>query len=212
LKIESVDGITRSTSEGLFANQKLRDAAFGEDVLGRGFNSVVVEFEDQKAAVLRVRQRHEPRERALADVRDEIVSELTAEKAAAAIEVAAADGLARLEAGDSVSSVAAAVGAEWQTVPRALRGQSGVPVEVLDKAFSLPFDPEGSGRVVSSVNLPDGQALLTVTRVVDGDIEAMTSEEVNALARYVKSRNSSLEFAGLYETVEKTAGVTRLDR
>ncbi len=212
LQIQSQDGVTRSIGEGLFSNEKLREAAFGNDVLTRGFNSAVVELDDTQAVVLRVRTRHEPRERALEEVREEIVGTLTREKARAAIEEAATDGLARLEAGESAGQVANALGAQWQTASRATRSQADVPREVLEKAFAMPFDRQTEERSVASVDLPDGRALVTVTEVIDGDLEAMTTEEVDGLWRYVKSRSSDLEFTGLFRTVEKNEGVTRADR
>ena len=212
LKIESQDGVTKDAGEGLFANEKLREAAFGGDVLTRGFNSAVVELDDTQAVVLRVRKRHEPRERSLEEVRPQIVETLTREKASTAIETAAIDGLARLEAGESAGQVANVLGTEWQTSSRATRSQSDVPREVLEKAFAMPFDRTAENRSVASVDLPDGRALVTVTQVVDGDLEAMTTEEVDGLSRYVKSRTSGLEFTGLFRTVEKSEGVSRADK
>ena len=212
LKIISVDGVARDAGDGLFDNETLRAAAFGAEVLSRGANSAVVELDDSQAVVLRVRNRHEPRERSLDEVRTEIVATLTREKAAAAIEVAAAEGLARLNDGDSAGQVASSLGVEWQTSSRATRSQSDVPREVLEKAFALPFDRATEGRAVASVALPDGQALVTVTRVIDGDLDAMSSEEADMLARYVKSRSAGLEFTGLFRTVEKDEGVSRVDR
>ena len=212
LKIQSQDGVTKDAGEGLFANEKLREAAFGSDVLTRGFNSAVVELDDTQAVVLRVRKRHEPRERSLEEVRPQIVDTLTREKASTAIETAAIDGLARLEAGESAGQVANVLGAEWQTSSRATRSQSDVPREVLEKAFAMPFDRTAENRSVASVDLPDGRALVTVTQVVDGDLEAMTTEEVDGLSRYVKSRTSGLEFTGLFRTVEKSEGVSRADK
>lgn len=212
LKIESQDGVTKDAGAGLFANQALREAAFGSDVLTRGFNSAVVELDDTQAVVLRVRTRHEPRERSLEEVRSEIVSVLTRERASTAIETAAVDGLARLEAGESAGQVANVLGAEWKTSSRATRSQSDVPREVLEKAFAMPFDRTAGDRSVASVDLPDGRALVTVTQVVDGDLEAMTTEEVDGLSRYVKSRTSGLEFTALFRTVEKSEGVSRADK
>jgi len=232
LKIESLDGVTKSAGEGLFGNEKLRETAFGNDVLTRGFNSAVVELDDTQAVVMRVRKRHEPRERSLEEVRQQVVDTLTREKARTAIETATIDGLARLEAGESAGQVANVLGAEWQTASRATRSQADVPREVLEKAFALPVDREPvdrepvdrepvdresvdrqtEDRAVASVDLPDGRALVTVTEVIDGDLEAMTTEEIEGLWRYVKSRSSDLEFTGLFRTVEKSEGVTRADR
>lgn len=212
LKIQAQNGVTRNAGDGLFANEKLREAAFGNDVLTRSFNSAVIELDDTQAVVLRVRTRHEPHERTLEEVRQQIVDALTREKASTAIESTAIDGLARLESGESAGQVASVLGAEWKTSSRATRSQADVPREVLEKAFAMPFDRTTEARAVASVDLPDGRALVTVTQVIDGDLEAMTTEEVDGLANYVKSRTSGLEFTGLFRTVEKSESVSRADK
>lgn len=211
IEIQSVDGIVAGTSEGLFANQQLKDAAFSEEVLEKGFNSKAVEFEDSRAAVLRVRARHEPEDRPLEEVRDVVIAAIRDQKADAAIEVAAADGLTRLESGESVDSIARATEVLWQTSPGALRSQAGVPEAVLRKAFELPFDRTNlaSARSVGRVDLDDGQALVVVTAVKDGDLESMTDQEAESLQRYFVGRVGELEFTALYRTVEDDAGISR---
>ncbi len=214
LKIESVVGIVKGTSDGLFANQALKDTAFSEEVVEKGFNSKAVEYEDNKALVLRVRTRHEPQDRPLEEVRAQVVATLRNEKADAAIELAAADGLTKLEAGDSVDSVAVATGAQWQTAAGTSRSHVGVPEAVLKKAFELPINRSSSefNRSIARVDLEDGQALVVVTAVKDGDIEAMTEQEADSLERYFVSRVGELEFTALYRTVEDDAGVSRRDQ
>jgi peptidyl-prolyl cis-trans isomerase D len=213
LKIESANGIVRGTSDGLFANQVLKDAAFSEEVLDEAFNSKAVEFEENKAAVLRVRTRHEPQDRPLDAVRDDVIASIRAEKADVAIEQAAAEGLVQLEAGDSVDAIARSIGASWQTAAQASRSQVGVPEAVLKKAFELPLArgeaSARTGRAVARVDLQDGQALVVITAIEDGDIESMTEQEADSLAQYFRSRVGELEFTALYRTVEDNAGVRR---
>jgi len=215
LTIESVDGVVRGTSDGLFANQQLRDAAFSEEVLDKGFNSKAVDFEENKAAVIRIRTRHEPAERPLEAVREEVIAAIRADKADVAIEQAATEGLVQLEAGDSVDSVARASGVSWQTAAGASRSQAGVPEAVLKKAFELPLArgdaSADTGRAVARVILDDGQALVVITSIRDGDIESMTEQEAQSIAQYFKGRVGELEFTALYRTVEDDAGVRRRD-
>lgn len=215
LTVESVDGIVRSTSSGLFANQQLRDAAFSEEVLDKGFNSKAVEFEESKAAVLRVRTRHEPAERPLDEVREDVIATIRAEKADVAIEQSATEALVQLEAGDSADSVTRSTGVAWQTAAQASRSQAGIPEAVLKKAFELPLargeTSAGTERAVARVTLDDGQALVVITSIRDGDIESMTEQEAQSLAQYFKGRVGELEFTALYRTVEDDAGVRRRD-
>ncbi|MCP5183987.1 MAG: SurA N-terminal domain-containing protein [Pseudomonadales bacterium] len=212
VSIQHVDGVTRQAGEGIFANAKLRDAAFGDDVVNQGLNSAVVEYEEDKSVVLRISAHHPSVDRPLEDVREDIRAQLVHDKAADAIEVAANDALEKLKAGASASSVAHELDLEWVRVPLATRSQQGVPTGVLEEAFALPYDPDRRQRAVSRATLPDGQALVTMTRVVDGDFESLVSQEADALTRYAGSRLSELEFTGLYRSVEKASGVTRSNR
>ena len=65
---------------------------------------------------------------------------------------------------------------------------------------------------MARVDLADGQALVVVTAVVDGDIEAMTDQEADSLRGFFKSRIGELEFTALYRTVEADAGIVRRDQ
>ncbi len=208
LEIKRVKGVTRSEGAGLFANQELRDAAFSEDVLDRAFNSAAIEYTDQHAVVLRLDERHPPREQTFAEVRDAIEADIRAEKAAAAIDQTVTDGLAQLEAGAPVSEIANAVGLSWETKTLASNTEPGVPREVLEAAFDLPQPVQG--KQVAAATLADGgRALVTVTRVQNGDIETMTEQQVDGLARFLQNRTGNLDFSSLFESMRDQASIQR---
>ena len=209
LELKTATGVTRSAGGDLFAAAELRDAAFSEDVLERGYNSPAITLDDDRAVVLRLRERHLPREQTFDEVKAEIEAELRRGKATAAIEEAVTEGLAALESGTPVGEVADEYGLQWETHTLAGSGEAGVPREVLREAFDLPAPAAGEKRLASTELGMDGRALITVTRVVNGDIERMTEQEVDGLMRFLRNRVGNLDFSAFFESVREQASINR---
>jgi hypothetical protein len=96
-------------------------------------------------------------------------------------------------------------------VEAARLGNTDVPRDVLDAAFRLDR-PAGDGKSVGTVALAEGgTALITVTRVQDGSLEALTAQEREGLERIVAERTARLEFGSFYETLEEQASIRRFD-
>src|SRR5690606_16271356 len=118
---------------------------------------------------------------------------------------------AQLEAGVSASDVTSEHGGNWQRFQLVRRDAADVPRAVLQAAFELARPPEG-GRVVGRADLPNGPALVTVTRVQDGDVAALTEAELNGMRTFLGNRVARLEFGALYETAQAAASIRRADR
>ncbi|MCZ6618076.1 MAG: SurA N-terminal domain-containing protein, partial [Gammaproteobacteria bacterium] len=143
LEVKEARGIVRNTGEGVFNVRTVREAVFSGEVLDNGYNSAAIEYQDQRAVVLRVIDQHEPEVIPLTDVMEDIRSQIAAERARVLALDAHTESLARLHAGESVSIVADDYGLTWQTVQLAKRQQPNVPREVLQAAFTLPRPAEG---------------------------------------------------------------------
>ncbi len=209
IPLRNVSGVTRGQGTEQFANADLRDAAFSEDVLERGFNSPAISYEDGRAVVLRLVERHLPREQSFEEVQEAIEQVLREQKAEVALNAAFTEGLAKLEQGVAVGEVAQAYGLEWQTHTLASSSEPGVPQEVLRAAFALPSPQAGDKQIGSATLLEGGQAIITVTRVESGDIETMTEQQVDGLARFLRSRTGNLDFSALFESVREDASINR---
>ncbi len=211
LERQRTDGITRNSGEGIFVNAELRNALFETDVLLDGNNSPAIEYGDGRAVVARVSQRHPAMVRPFAEVRQE-VEELLVERAArAALLEARENALQRINDGESVTAVADTHGLAWQTYELAGRPGSGeeAPTGVLAAAFELPR-PEPGGRSVGAASLgAEGEALVTVTRVVDGDLAAVSDLELESMRSYFASRDGTLEFAALQASLAADADIER---
>ena len=172
LEIKHSDWIGRQGGEGLLGHPKVTSAAFSEEVLTERRNSDLIEPEKDvlQTVVLRVVDHHESSTKPLPEVRDEIIAELRkerAQQAAAAVATAGADQLRG--------------GAEWKVVAGedkveeaglVTRNDPNVPVAVRTAAFTLPV-PAAGGASVGTATLDNGDvAILRVTKVEDGKVEA----------------------------------------
>ena len=208
LERQVVEGVTRS-SGGVFASDELREAVFAPDVLEDGNNTATIELGDDRAVVTRVLS-HQPRQlRPLADVRPEIEALLVRQSARQALAEAHESALARVEAGESTAAVADDYGLSWQTVESARRADERVPAAVLEAAFAMPRPPE-DGKSVGFASLnEEGEAVVTVTRVVEGDATALADAELDGLRQLLLARGQRLDFEALYQSYLADADISR---
>lgn len=199
----------QTNDDPLLNNAQVSAAIFSSDVL-EGTNSDAIEINDTQIVIVRVDQQYAPEPIPVADVSAAIREELIREKALAAIETAKADGMARLAAGESVTAIAEDLGSRWQSFELAARANSaqGIPAEILEAAFDLPR-PKSGEKSVGLTQLPDGSALITVTRVIQGDPNTTTDAEVEQLRRVAENRAARLDFQSFFQAAEKSLGVDR---
>lgn len=208
LETQSVAGVSRSRGDGVFANASLRDSVFASEVLDNGYNTQAVALTDNRAVVARVKARYEPEAIPLDDVRDDIRAAIASEKARVALRQAQQNALARVRSGESVSAVADDYGLGWQTFELVSRSSADAPRAVLSAAFSLPRPGERE-KSVGEATLDDGSvAVVTVTRVVDGDVSVMAEREIESMRGFLGNRVASLDFAGLTTTLEREASIS----
>ena len=207
---ENLAGVTRDAGEGIFVNADLRDALFAPDVLEGGNNTPAVEYSEGRAVVARVLERHLPEVKPYAQVRGEIEALLIEQAARDALLAARSDALQAIREGVGVSEVADVQGLAWQTFELVTRGGGAAPEGVLAAAFALPR-PEEEGRSVGEASLgEEGEALVTVTRVVDGDLAALSDTELDAIRDYFNTRGGTLDFAALQAALDAQADVERI--
>jgi len=208
LEIVKETGISRDAGPGVFSDKKVRDAAFGEDVLEKGFNSRAVDLGDS-AIVLRLDAHHPAEQKALASVAEDVRAQLVRERAEVLSRDAAAAALARIEGGEGTAKVAQDAGLEWTVVERARRGTPTVDPAIVRAAFELPR-PTATARDARAVDLSGNRvALVTVSAVYDGDYAAMTDEERSQLRTQWLETVGNLEFAALFDSLREEASIKR---
>ena len=205
LPLRAAEGITRAAGPAPFDDAGLRQAMFEADVLAEGYNSPAVRV-GEDAVVARVALRHEPAEQPLTEVSDAIRAELAAQRSQEAAAIAAVAAVADLRKGLEAADIAVEHGSEWAVQEGAQAGDSRVPQAVIDAAFRL--DPPLAGeRAATSVELPDGHAVVTVTRVEPGDYGAMTESDRAALREQLNALARQRDLAGLVDSLRADASL-----
>jgi peptidyl-prolyl cis-trans isomerase D len=206
LEIQRVEGVSREQGPGPFQSADLRREAFSRDVL-EGMNSRVVTVTDT-AYVLRLDEHHPPRQLPLDEVADEIRARLEREEAQELARRAVAEAEARLRQGDSAGVVARTFDKAWEVVEGARRDQPGVPGPVAWRAFQLSAPADG--RSVGNAVIGEGDfAVVTVTRVIEGNFDAMRTGEREMLRRQMRQAIGSQEFEALFRTIRDEARIRR---
>lgn len=193
LTVSQSDRVTRTQADGLFASPSLLAAAFSEEVLDAGHNSDVIELDRDHWVVLRAREHRQPEVLPLAQVRDQIVSTITAQRARDAVAAAAEQALAALrEEGATMEAYANAQGYEWQVELGADRRSIAIPPEVLRAAFTLAAPAEGE-RVVDVAQNAQGDALVyELDRVTPGTLDGLPEAERDALRQLLSGELGQL--------------------
>lgn len=179
LQLEPIqsDWFDRKGGKGVLASPKVVAAAFSEDVLQENNNSELIELEDDQVLVLRVVEHEAEHPQAFEEVKDRIRATLKREKAS---KLAAAKGEELLKSlqGGSTSLEQLAEENSWKLEPAATikRNSTAVPAAVRDTAFGLPR-PTSDKPAVGGVALGNGDyALLSVSKVTDGDPSKLDEE------------------------------------
>ena len=213
LEVKVVERVTESSPpEGLLSRPNVMSAIFSDDVLA-GNNSNGIVLGEEGIVFVRVDEQFPHELKPLEEVADDFRATLEREATLVLIDEHKAQGIARLEAGESVTEIANSLGSNWISVDRAYRSPrtpeaAQVPAAVLNEAFSLARPVPGE-RSVGVAEYSEGAALVTVTAVTQGDINATAQAEVAEFRRVVEGRSGRLELQGFLQAAENELGVER---
>ncbi len=196
-----------SLGEGasLFADSRLRELAFSDDVKASGNNSEVLELSGQRFIVVQVRDIRAPQIAPLEEVKSEVQRGLRTELETAALADMTARAETLLASGESMEAVANALGVEWRVELAATRLTSQLPQPVLQTAFAMP---QGQTDALRSVPVPgEGYALVQLARVNPGAITGLRSAEAQQLSDLRSGEQQRLSFEEFLAHQRKAADI-----
>ena len=176
-KIAKELGLTRGSiaeflrgggAEPLGSSPELQQVVFGDTVLNqRRIGGPVVIGED-RLVLVKVTEHHKSEVKPLAQVHDEIVALLEHERGVAAAQAAAAALVPKIEAGESLATLAAAAKVTAESARFVSRGDPSIPEGLRLAIFEAPR-PDAK-PVVRTAKLDDGStAVFVVSRSRVGD-------------------------------------------
>ena len=179
-------------ADGLFADTRLREIAFSDDVKVSGNNSEVLELSGQRFVAVRVRDVRAPQIAPFEEVKGEVRRGLSAKLQTAALTNMTERAETLLASGESMEAAAKMLGVEWRVELAATRLTSQLPQPVLETAFAMP---QGQTDALRTVPVPgEGYALVQLARVNPGDVAALSGAEAQQLSDLRSGEQQRLSF------------------
>lgn len=209
LEVKTSGLFTRSGGEGMTGQPKVINAAFGDEVLTRGFNSEPLEIADHHMVVLRLKEHQPAALRSLAEARPLIVERLREKAARERTEQAGVELQQRLAAGASPETLAKEYKLEWFAAGQVRRDDSKINALVVQTAFRLPRPAqESKGISVGGVALESGDyAVVALSAVHDGNPASLDTPTRVQLQRELHRTYAAAEYRGYLDGLKQAADI-----
>lgn len=200
LKVQTSDWFSQDDGgEGILSNPDVAAAAFSPDVLEDGYNSDVIETDDQQRVALRVVDHREASTLPLDEVRSQVESAVKAEQTRQRLQELAAETVASLRNGQAVTDI------DWKQAENATRDADNVPDAILQEAFRLPHPQDGK-TVWGQADSQNGVAIVGVESVQSGDAD---SDDADFATRLAQRLQAQIVIQGLTQTLQDEAEIER---
>ncbi len=208
LTLNQSDFFGRRGGAGLFANPRVSQAAYSDEVLKQGYNSEPIELGENHVVVLRLLDHQEAKQRPFAEVKDQVKMQLVSDHARAETKQAGLDAVSNLESGESSEQIASALKLEWETVNAAGREADNVDRVILGNVFKLK-KPEGGSSTFGGVVLNNGAfAVIALSAVTDGELASLDEAAREMFKRKLAGEAGANSQAHLLSLLRKHATIT----
>ncbi len=211
LTIRTSDWISRGGTTGknpLTANPKFVEAAFSTDVQQEGLNSAAIEVGTDHLVALRKLDYEAAAIQPLDQVRDQVVKDLSEEKARKLAQVAGKNALDKLQA-ETI---------DWKVLQDTHKLTAGtLPTQrhlakpaqkaLVDKLFSMPLPPAGGSRYASLSASDVGLYLLRLRKVTPGDASQADPALRDQYRNRLQQRTASGDFDAYLKALRTRANI-----
>ncbi|MBU1618310.1 MAG: SurA N-terminal domain-containing protein [Gammaproteobacteria bacterium] len=206
-KVVSVPAFSRSTAPAELTAPKVLATLFSEDFISAGVNSDVIEVAPQHVVVVRVNTHQPETTKKLEEVKEQVQAAVVATKSSELAKAKAEVLLAEVQAGKSLSEVAAAAELTLETKAAVTRFGGDIDSDIRTKAFELAKPTEAQPATVAMLNLAGGDAaLVAVTKVTDSQVtEKPAVEQLQQFA----DQKAQGSFGALLAALKAKAQITR---
>lgn len=180
LELHESDWVSRDGGEGVLSEPGVMSEAFSREVLSEGYNSEVIELDNDRRMVLRLAGHREAAVLPLDEVRERVVAAVEQRKQREVLRNEAISMVERLREGEALDL-------DWVEVEQAGRQQSGVPGEVLQGVFRLPH-PEQGETVFGYVSSGGEVMLIALDEVSTGEPDEQVEEFVARMAEQLRAQ------------------------
>ncbi|MDP4557852.1 SurA N-terminal domain-containing protein [Halomonas meridiana] len=199
LTLERTEWIARGEGEGVLSEPGVLDEAFSADVLEEGYNSEVIELDNDRRLVLRVAEHRDATVLRLEAVREEVEQAVAAQQRQEALQAQAAELIASLREGESVEL-------EWLEANDVSRqSDTTLPQSLVGEVFRMPRPDEGES-VYRAVNMPQGVAVVALDDVSAGEVDEQMTAFVAQMAEQLRAQSV---IQGLIDDLRSEAEIER---
>lgn len=207
LTIQKSALFSKDQGEGIAVEDKIRGAAFSEEVL-QGNNSTPIELGTDRLVVLRQLEHKEAATKDLNAVKAQISALLLLDKAKLQADAKAKQIVAQLKAGETMQKIAADQKLEIKKVTGVTRNKTNLPPQLADAAFKAA-KPVGDKPSVSIVPMPTGeQVILSVTKVTAGSMSEDDKKKMELAKKNIANAFAQNEFNTVLNSLESTADIS----
>lgn len=200
LTLQESDWLARDDeAEGVLSEPGVMSAAFSSDVFEEGYNSEVIELDQDRRLVLRVAEQRDATLLPLDEVREEVEVSVAAEQQQLALREEAQALLEDLREGQQVD-------VDWLEANSVSRqADTTVPQLIVQEAFRMPRPEEGES-VYRTVELPQGVAVVALDSVSAGDVDEQMETFVAQMAEQLRAQSV---LQGLIDDLRSDADIER---
>jgi peptidyl-prolyl cis-trans isomerase D len=207
LTIKKTDLFSKTKGEGIASEEKVRNAAFAEEVL-QGNNSAPIELGNDKLVVVRLLDHKAATTKELASVKTEISATLLKEKAKQLTSEKVQTIKAQLLAGESLNKVASDNKVDVKQAAGITRTKSALPAQVSDALFKAA-KPVGDKPTIFSVALPtDEQVIVSLNKVTDGALSEDDKKQLELAKKNIGNALGQSEFNAAMNSLQAKADIS----
>ncbi len=203
LQVRTLGPFTRGETVGIGAAPEVKKLAFSEAMIEDGTASDPIQLGPEHSVVIRVVEHAPEQPRPLAEVHDQVVAAVRADRQQKAA-VAAADALVeRLRKGEAIAGVAASAGADLAPLPGLPRGVPAPSPEGNHAIFAVAAPEEGK-PAAGRFELQGGrQAVFVVNAVHPGKPEELQAEQRASLRTQLEQMDGNAAAEAYVAAVRK---------
>ncbi|MDQ7731371.1 SurA N-terminal domain-containing protein [Halomonas sp. SpR1] len=200
LTLQESDWLARDDeAEGVLSEPGVMSAAFSSDVLEEGYNSEVIELDQDRRLVLRVAEQRDATLLPLDEVREEVEVAVAAEQQQQALREQAQALVTNLRENQQVD-------VDWLEANSVSRqADTTVPQLIIQEAFRIPRPEEGES-VYRTVELPQGVAVVALDSVSVGEVDEQMEAFVAQMAEQLRAQSV---LQGLIDDLRSDADIER---
>jgi peptidyl-prolyl cis-trans isomerase D len=207
LPILTSGSFDRSGGGGLLSEQAVIDAAFSDEVMLDGNNSDAIELGTDRAVVLRLNTLTPEGVYPLEEVEPRIAVALRSQMERDAVAALGDELVSLLEQGEDLSDFLANNELSWREGDAVRRSQSAINREIVEAVFALPT-PTNDGVERAELNLANGTFVVAeLSNVVEGDFEALSEAERDAMRASVVRDGGSNELRAFVANLRESGSV-----